>query len=93
MKEELNIGILGDYNPQKPSHPATNEALNHAAHQLSVKMNITWLPTPSLTDRKELWNLSRFDGLWAAPGDPQSSEGAILAIKQARLFDLPFIGT
>ena len=91
---ELNIGIIGDFNPQNPSHKATNNALQYAAAHLGLKIIITWLPTPSLTEQKELWGLDRFDGLWAAPGSPyESTEGAILAIKQARLFDKPFIGT
>ncbi len=92
--EQLAIGIIGDYDPEKLSHPATDEALKHAADSLGLKVNVTWLPTPSLVARAALWDLDRFDGLWASPGGPyRSDEGALLAIKQARLFDKPFIGT
>ena len=94
MDEKLAIGIIGDFDPSKASHPATNAALQHAADHLSLKVNVEWLPTPSLVSRDARGDLDRFDGLWASPGSPyRSDEGALLAIKQARLLDKPFLGT
>jgi len=48
MSQLLRIGIIGDLDPSRPSHRATNEALAHAAGALSVTLEIRWLPTPSL---------------------------------------------
>lgn len=48
MEQELNIGIIGDYNPQKPSHKATSDALKHAADHLSIKTNVTDLPATEI---------------------------------------------
>ena len=49
MSNAVRIGILGDFNPKFRSHPATTEALQHAAHKLDLKLDSEWIPTPSLT--------------------------------------------
>ena len=48
MNTPLRVGIIGDFDPQLRYHLATNEALCHAANALSVRVDTTWLPTPSL---------------------------------------------
>ena len=95
MQKEVSIGIIGDFNPGKyASHQATNEALEHAADSLSLKPCIVWMPTESFTGEVGLKKLELFDSLWAAPGSPYiSMEGALNAIKKARLLDKPFLGT
>ncbi len=93
MKPELSIGIIGDFDPSKPSHLATNRAIEHAAEKIQLKVKATWLPTTSFTSREACMALSNYDGLWASPGSPyQDMEGALRAIKMARLFDTPFLG-
>ena len=94
MEQELNIGIIGDFDENKLSHKPTNEALKHAADHLSLKVKTTWLPTPSLVPLEARMGFNRFDAIWASSGSPyQSMEGAILGIKQARLYGLPLLGT
>jgi CTP synthase (UTP-ammonia lyase) len=94
MTQELAIGIIGDFDPAKPSHVATNDALKHAAARLDLNLALNWLPTPSLLPPEARLRLDRYDAVWASPGSPyQSDEGAILGIRQARLYGLPFLGT
>ena len=94
MKRTVKVGVIGDFDPEKASHPATNAAIRHAAGYLSLEAGITWLPTPTLLTPKGRNELTRFDCLWASSGSPyQSAEGAISAIKFAREKDFPFIGT
>jgi CTP synthase (UTP-ammonia lyase) len=94
LKHLINIGIIGDYDPQKASHPPTNESLRHAAKRLSAGINISWIPTLSLLTEKGQKSLADFDGIWASAGSPyQSLEGAIAGIRLAREMDKPFIGT
>jgi CTP synthase (UTP-ammonia lyase) len=94
VKHIINIGVIGDFNPQKASHPPTNESLRHAARRLSVEVNISWIPTLSLLTEKGQKSLAKFDGLWASAGSPyQSLEGALNGIRIAREMDRPFIGT
>jgi CTP synthase (UTP-ammonia lyase) len=94
MRSLLNVGILGEYNPQKTSHPATLEAIGHAAGYLSVKTETTWLSTPSCLTEKGLQRLVDFDALWASSGgDYQSPPGLLKGIRRARELHKPFIGT
>ena len=94
MNQALDIGIIGDYDKGKPSHQATNRALNHAAKRFSVAVNITWLPTPSfLIDTNEP-RIKKFDGILVSPGSPYKSvTGAIKGIRTARETNIPLIGT
>jgi CTP synthase (UTP-ammonia lyase) len=91
--EEIRVGIIGDFDATKQSHMATNEALKHAADSLGLRLTTAWLPTPSLVPFEARARFDHYDAIWAAPGDPKSSEGAVLGIKQARLYGLPFLGT
>jgi CTP synthase (UTP-ammonia lyase) len=94
MKHTIDVGILGDFDPNKTSHPPTNEAIRHAAKSLSLKANITWLPTPTLLTRNGQNRLANFDCIWASSGSPyQSTDGALKGIQLARELDKPFIGT
>lgn len=94
MKHTINVGILGDFDPGKISHPATNAAIRHAAKYLAVDACITWLPTPSLVTVEGQNELARVDCLWASSGSPyKSGEGVLESIKLAREKDYPFIGT
>jgi CTP synthase (UTP-ammonia lyase) len=93
MAETVTVGIIGDFDG-RPSHIATNEALEHSAEVLGVEAEVHWLPTPLLLIPEGRAALERCDGLWASPGSPyQSMEGALEAIRFARERDWPFVGT
>jgi CTP synthase (UTP-ammonia lyase) len=90
----VRIGILGDFNPEFPSHHATNHALQHAAARVGLKVESQWIPTPSLAAPGAEKILESFDGLWASPGSPyQSFDGMLKGIEFARRHDWPFLGT
>ena len=94
MKEKVNIGIIGDFDENYPSHKATDDALYHAANYLSIRINISWLPTQSLVESEGQERLKHFSSLWAAPGSLYKSErGALNGIQFARELNVPFIGT
>jgi CTP synthase (UTP-ammonia lyase) len=94
MDQTVNLGIIGDYDPAKSSHTATGAAIEHAAKYLSVKVGVTWLPTPSFLAEAGRQALERYDAIWASSGSPyQSLEGAIIGIRLAREMKRPFIGT
>jgi CTP synthase (UTP-ammonia lyase) len=94
MKQTIQVGIIGDHDPRRLSHVATEEALGHAARALALSLEIEWLPTPSLDGPDvEAW-LSSYDSLWCSPGSPyRSTAGAHAGIRYARERDVPFIGT
>jgi len=92
MKQVLKLSIVGDFNPDFPSHIATNEAVNHAGSALGISVEAQWLPTKALEKQSAI--LEQFDALWCSPGSPyQSMDGALKAIRFARENDYPFIGT
>ncbi|HEY4277455.1 MAG TPA: hypothetical protein VGM91_04485 [Conexibacter sp.] len=90
---KLLIGVIGDFNPEFPPHPATSAALEHAAAALSVEIEVHWLPTPELLDIEPA-ALERHDALWCAPGSPyRSLDGALRAVRLARERGWPLLGT
>ena len=94
MERTVTIGIIGDYDENKTSHPAMNEAIRHAADYLSIEAGVTWLPTPSFLTKDGREKLGQFDAVWASSGSPyRSMEGTINAIRTAREMKRPFIGT
>lgn len=93
MTESLSLGIIGEYRTAFPPHQTLHQALAHAAAQLQMTIQISWLPTLSLEERSEE-KLQAFDALWCAPGSPyQSLSGALNAIRFARERNWPFLGT
>jgi CTP synthase (UTP-ammonia lyase) len=94
MEKRVSVGIIGDFDIANSSHIATNQALQHAADSLALHLDITWLPTIDLLPLEARTGFDKYDAILASPGSPyQSMEGAILGIKQARLYGLPFLGT
>ena len=94
VSDPVRIGILGDFNAEFRSHHATNDALQHAARKLGMKVESQWLSTPSLTKPDAEKVLETFDGIWASPGSPYKSfDGMLKGIQFARVRDWPFLGT
>ena len=94
MDQSLRVGIIGDFDPDLPSHIATNDALRYAASALSVAVDCVWLPTQSLNEASSKATLKQFDALWCGSGGPyRSMAGALQAIHFAREEGWPFIGT
>ena len=94
MTKSISIGIIGDFNPEKPSHIATDAALKHAADFLSLDVKTEWLGTGNLRRKSVKDTIGQYQGLFAAPGTPYFfADGAIKGIKLAREMNIPFLGT
>jgi CTP synthase (UTP-ammonia lyase) len=88
----IKIGVIGDFDG-RPSHIATNEAIDHGASYLGLRQETQWIPTASLENDWEQC-LNGFDALWCAPGSPyKSAQGAMNGIQFAREHNYPFLGT
>ncbi len=93
MESDLSIGVIGEFDPEFPPHPATNAAIEHSAAALGARVEVRWLDTVSL-ENCEATELAGFDALWCAPGSPyRSLDGAVRAIRFGREAGLPFLGT
>lgn len=94
MDKVIHVGIVGDYDPFFPPHPATDKSLRHAAEQLSISVEVRWLPTPSLCEPDGAERLEECQALLIAPGSPyKNMEGALKAIKFGRESGRPTLGT
>jgi CTP synthase (UTP-ammonia lyase) len=90
MPKILDVGVIGDFNPNYENHLATNAALSHSAKQLEVEVRVEWLSTREM----DTYELERFNAFICAPGSPYNSfEGALKGIRFAREKNVPFIGT
>jgi CTP synthase (UTP-ammonia lyase) len=94
MKTEVNIGIIGDFDPNKTSQIATNDAIAHAAKFLAIEVKLDWIPTPLFMPPTAEVNFNKYEGIIASPGAPYKiMDGAIRGIQAAREKNIPFIGT
>lgn len=94
MADPIQIGVLGDYDPETPNLPAIEQSIQHAAEKLKIPAQVQWLPTDSLITSEPETKLEAFDGLWAGPGSPYKSlDGMLRGIEVARCRDWPFVGT
>ena len=92
MDNQMKIAIIGDFEPERLTHKATNAALRHAADKLSTALSTDWLSTPSLESGTA--QLENYHGIMCAPGGPyESMSGALEAIRFARERGWPFFGT
>jgi CTP synthase (UTP-ammonia lyase) len=93
MGHRVAVGVIGDSDLPRPTHPATNAAVEHAAAAVGVSADIRWLATPALEEMADA-ELATFDGLLGAPGSPyRSLDGALEGIRYARVNGLPYLGT
>lgn len=93
MQDPLRIGILGDYDPARPTHAATDAALAHVAAALDVPIEPHWIATGDLVQPVAPL-LRPCHAIWCAPGSPYvHMQGALNGIEYARRTGIPFLGT
>lgn len=93
MERRISVGVVGDFDPEFPPHPATDAALRHSAAALGVSADVRWHATDALANSDPAQVLVE-DALWCAPGSPyRSLDGALRAIRFAREGDVPLLGT
>ena len=76
MTQTLEVGIVGNRDPQRLSHVATEQALAHAARALARPLAVEWVPTPALDGPDVETRLASYHALWCAPGSPYQSAPA-----------------
>lgn len=93
MLHDATVAIIGDHDPEAPTHQATEAALDHAANALGVPLSRRWVPTRTLADDADA-ALAGASGVWVAPGSPYASmDGALAGIRRARERGVPLLGT
>ena len=88
----LQVGIIGDYAAAKPTHLATEAAIERAGDVLGELTRVTWISTALLAHDTSL--LDAYDAIVASPGTPYVDfHGALAGIRYAREQQRPFLGT
>ena len=89
----VRVAIVGDFDADHETHPATGDAVGHASEHRGRDHEVVWIPTPDL-DGRAAERLAGFHGIWIAPGSPYASmQGALDAITFARTDRVPLLGT
>lgn len=84
------IAVVGDYGAERPTHKATQSALEHA---VQPPLRFEWLATEQAAEMDDT-ELASFAGLLISPGSPyRSMDGALRAIRVARERGVPLLGT
>jgi len=92
MPIPARLAIVGDHDPTMYTHLAIDEALGHVRELREHALEWSWISTPSLASSVES-RLALTDAIWLAPGSPYASlDGALAAVRHARLTGLPFLG-
>lgn len=88
----MTIGLIGDRDDEVVAHRAIPRAIELAARDLGVDVDIGWVGTETIDAGSP--DLSRFSGLWCVPASPyRSTAGALAGIRFAREREVPFLGT
>lgn len=94
MSHAVRVAALGDYKRSFPPHPATDEALAHAAAGLGLFLELEWIETGSILARIADLSLAHFDAYVIAPGSPYADlEGMLSGIWFARVSGKPVLGS
>lgn len=86
----MTIAVVGDYGAERPTHKATQQALEHAVRP---PLRFEWLATETAAEMDGS-ELASYAGLLVAPGSPYlNMDGALKAIRVAREREVPMLGT
>ena len=88
------IAIIGERDLAKPAHAGIEASLAIFQREADAGLGYSWINTASITAGTADAILQDVTGIWCAPGSPyESTEGALLAIRHARLEKKAFLGT
>jgi len=86
--------IVGERDEEKRAHLGIEKSLELFGAFRGRALIFEWICSDSLTEKNCAERLGGAGGLWCAPGSPYAStEGALLAVRHARVKEIPFLGT
>ncbi|MGB5322182.1 CTP synthase [Lutimonas sp.] len=89
----VEIGLVGKYIELQDAYKSILEALDHAAAQNKLKVNIHPIHSEDLTEQNVSEKLKDLQGLVVAPGfGDRGIEGKIAAVQYVRENNIPFLG-
>ncbi len=92
-KPKVKIALVGKYVELHDAYMSVREALNHAALNLGVEVEILWIHSTDLEKGRYLDELKSADGILVPGGfGSRGIEGKILAARTARTEKIPYLG-
>lgn len=92
-KHKVTVALVGKYVALHDAYISVVEALKHGGIANKTEVNIKWIDSEELTEDTLEENLSDVDGILVPGGfGTRGTEGKILAIKYARMNNIPFLG-
>jgi len=92
-RPKLRIALIGKYVELHDAYMSVREALNHAAFNQELDLDIDWIHSSDLEKGKNLSQLEEADGIIVPGGfGSRGIEGKIIATKFARENKTPFLG-
>ena len=91
--KEVTIAIVGKYVKLEDSYLSVAESLRHAGFENGVNVNIKYIDSEEITNKKAQEKLSGLDGIIVPGGfGNRGIEGKIETIRYARENKIPFLG-
>lgn len=92
-KPEINIALVGKYVELHDAYLSVREALKHAALNLGVELNLSWIHSADLEKGREWDKIEAADGIIVPGGfGSRGIEGKIQAAHYARKNKTPYLG-
>jgi CTP synthase (UTP-ammonia lyase) len=92
VEDTNRIALIGDYDASVLAHRAIPASLEFAASSLGVTVTPIWVGTSTISATAS--ELAEYAGVWCVPASPYASmAGALAAIRFAREYPRPFLGT
>ena len=91
---DARIAIVGDRNLAHRAHEGIERSLDRYREEEAPGLRYEWIGTADIAPASVENLLRAATGIWCAPASPYAStEGALLAIRHARVHDVAFLGT
>ncbi|MCB9016985.1 MAG: CTP synthase [Prevotellaceae bacterium] len=91
--QPIRIGLVGKYVELPDAYKSIHEALIHASVYQDRSLELSLFQSEQITEANVMKKLEGLDGIVVAPGFGQRGvEGKMIAVKYARLNNIPFLG-
>jgi len=93
LKDEIKVAVVGKYVDLPDAYISIVESLNAAGFKHGVKVEVVWVASDTLRDKKSCGKLKEVHGVLVPGGfGVRGIEGKIMAIQYARENGIPFLG-
>ena len=95
LHQDIEIALVGKYVELHDAYLSVAESLKHAGYKYNVKVNINWVDSEDLEDKKANLDeiLGNAKGILVPGGfGIRGTEGKIKAINYARVNNIPYLG-